>query len=123
MKNSLKYYRCEWKNIDVKGDNKGLYVYFFEVNTYDKSDIRRVVYYPDSTIRAADFAGGYMGEQITPSSMYEENLIEEFNKTPNSEAKEITKPDFEREWNKAISQPGFYLKPYSEYTQEDYNKR
>lgn len=102
-------------------ENKKL-VHFSEINLEDKGEDRRIILYSNKKVKVATIDSGYDGEEITHGRIFEDDLFVELNYSPELVTKEISKEEFESEWQKAISQPGFYLKPYSEYTDEDWKK-
>jgi hypothetical protein len=86
-------------------------------------DIQRIIRYRVDKTRVATKDSGYDGEFIenVKSSETLENR-EKYFKCEEFELSyiESTKEEFEREWERIASQEGFYLKPYSEYTEEDW---
>ncbi len=107
----MKYVKTIWNGKSVDGKYIGRYTYFSKIDMSDGTEDMKVVYYPDGQIKAADSMGGYLGEEITEGKLFIES-ISELNDPPELITTEITKEEFEVEWNKAISQPGFELVPY-----------
>lgn len=93
---------------DNQGDLQYPTDYYLEI-TSDFNENRRVTSYKDGTVKAADETGGFKGEELAHGKIVSSTL-EEFNNPPKTSLEEITKEDFEAEWQKAISQPGFELK-------------
>lgn len=105
-KTNLKYIHISDNQDDLKYPTD----YYLEV-TVDFNENRRVTHYKDGSIKAADEKGGFEGEELAHGKIVADSL-EEFNNPPKTSVEEITKEKFESEWQKAISQPDFELKPY-----------
>lgn len=108
----MKYIRTIWNEKSVEGKDTGRYIYFSKINISDRTEDMKVVYYPDGQIKAANSTSGYLGEEIAEGPLWTKS-IDELNQPPELITTEITKEEFESEWNKAISQPGFKLTPYA----------
>lgn len=106
----MEYLKTIWNEKSVSGENLGQQIIFSKIDLSDNWEDKRVIYYPDGTIKAADSKGGYLGEEIADGPI--PKTLEEMNNPPELITTEITKEEFEAEWQKAISQPGFELKPY-----------
>ncbi len=103
----MKYIKSIWNS---SGEFSYLDYYELGDGNFDK---RKVCFYRDGKITAANEEGGYLGEEIGQKPFYEsEKEWKEIKSDPEFVITEITKEEFEVEWNKAISQPGFELVPY-----------
>ena len=84
---------------------------------------RTIRVYKNGETTCATWEGGYKSEWFESTNYYsDEANIKILKEDKEMVFFEITKEDFEREWGKVISEPGFKLRPYSEYTQEDYDR-
>jgi len=108
--NNIKYIKTIWNEKDVNANELGTYIYFSEINMDNKTENKRVVYYPNGLIKAANEFGGYLGEEISHGNIFKESLLEELNDGPDLETSEISREEFDLEWEKAVSQPGFSIK-------------
>lgn len=89
-------------------------VHYSEVNIEDRFEERRIIKYSNGLYGVANSFGSFNDEVLTHGHLFEDNLMLELNNPPEITTEEISLNDFENEWNKVVSLPGFYLKPYSE---------
>lgn len=108
----MKYIKSTYP--DYGNDENKKLIHFSEVNIIDKGENRRVIVYPNGKIKLANVNSGYDGEEISHGYVYENDLLLELNNFPEIVTIQIQKEEFEIEWQKAISQPGFKLEPYPE---------
>ena len=117
----MKYIVTYWKGREL---NSWL-LEFSEVA--ENCDVLRTIRFYENKVTVATEEGGFLGEWYenpNMSNIYKSSLefIEDLKNNPEFILVESNKEEFEKQWLKATSQPGFYLKPYSEYTEEDYIK-
>jgi hypothetical protein len=86
--------------------------YYFK--TYENGVIYEQVIFGNNKYGYSNLKGGYNG-------LWHDQPITNFDY--NFTLNKINKSDFDEILKKVFSQKDFLIKPYSEYTQEDYDKR
>jgi hypothetical protein len=84
--------------------------FYYEIGD-DLYNTRIVTHYLSGLVKVANEQGGFQGEILAEGPVWQ-NSIDDLNDHPKIITAEITKEEFEKEWQKAMSQPGFELKPY-----------
>lgn len=116
MEKINKYVVIYWKN---RSPNDYL-LEFSEIS--ENCNVKRTIRYYLDKVKVADENGGYLGEwyENTDIGLSVSEFIEDLKSNKEFVLVESFKEEFEKEWLRVISQPGFYIKPYSEYTENDW---
>ncbi len=101
----MKYIKVDWKSTDVDDPSK----IYYEVD--DKLLNTRIITFSKGLVKVANEEAGFAGQEIAEGPLWVIS-IDELNNPPELVTIEISKEEFETEWQKATSQPGFELKPY-----------
>jgi hypothetical protein len=114
-----KYYITVMRSSEEELNDPMVYIDEHDENTALSRTVR---IYKNGETTCATWESGYKGEWFE-SVKFDEDLIKQMKEDKNYAFFKISKEDFDREWERITSEPEFKLKPYSEYTRQDYESR